>query len=164
MHANPIATHRRPPRSWERRAFVKLGTMALAAATVPGPARASGGPARVVVIGAGLGGLSAAFELAELGHDVTVLEAQPRNGGRVLTLRAPFADGLYADAGAARISLAHDLTLRYARRFDLRLVPFYPADGRYLDLQAGRRREVGWNKFSDMLRDSFGLQMGRPDA
>jgi len=43
------------------------------------------------------------FELTQVGHDVTVLEARTRPGGRVHTLRDPFADGLYAEAGAARI-------------------------------------------------------------
>jgi hypothetical protein len=38
-----------------------------------------------------------------------------RSGGRVLTLREPFSDGLYADAGAARIPDNHDITLHYVR-------------------------------------------------
>jgi uncharacterized protein with NAD-binding domain and iron-sulfur cluster len=49
----------------------------------------------VIVVGAGLAGLAAAYELTLRGHDVTVLEAQSRPGGRVHTLREPFADGLY---------------------------------------------------------------------
>ena len=65
---------------------------------------------RVVVIGAGMAGLVAAFELARQGHDPIVLEAQNRVGGRVYTLRS-FAPGLYAEAGAMRIPRVHDLTL-----------------------------------------------------
>jgi monoamine oxidase len=42
----------------------------------------------------------------------------------VHTLRARFADGLYAEAGASRIPTSHDLTLGYARLFGLPLVPF----------------------------------------
>ncbi|MFO0452010.1 MAG: protoporphyrinogen/coproporphyrinogen oxidase, partial [Pseudomonadota bacterium] len=38
---------------------------------------------KVVVIGAGIAGLSAAFRLQQLGHHVTVLEADPRPGGRM---------------------------------------------------------------------------------
>ena len=63
-------------------------------------------------MGAGLAGLSAAYELDRAGHDVVVLEAQVRPGGRVQTLRSPFSDGLYAEAGAARIPDNHHLTLR----------------------------------------------------
>ena len=52
---------------------------------------------------------------------MTVLEAQLRPGGRVLTLRAPFSDGLYAEVGAMHIPETHDLTLRYAQLFNLGL-------------------------------------------
>src|SRR5712691_9396771 len=83
-------------------------------------------PRRIVVMGAGLAGLAAAHELVKAGHDVVVLEAQQRPGGRVYTLRDPFADGLYAEAGAARIPDSHDLTRGYAAEFGLQLVPFQP--------------------------------------
>ena len=53
------------------------------------------------------------------GHEPLVLEAQNRVGGRVYTLREPFAPGLYAEAGAMRIPRAHDLTLEYCGQFDL---------------------------------------------
>ena len=93
------------------------------------PLVASGRSAkRVIVVGAGLAGLCAAYELAALGHDVSILEAQERPGGRVQTLRAPFTDGLYAEAGASRIPTSHDLTLGYASRFELPVVPFEPVD------------------------------------
>ena len=83
---------------------------------------------RVIVVGAGLAGLCAAYELAALGHDVSILEAQERPGGRVQTLRAPFTGDLYAEAGASRIPTSHDLTLGYARRFGLPVAPFEPVD------------------------------------
>lgn len=81
---------------------------------------------KVIVIGAGLAGLSAAYELTEAGHDVTVLEARTRPGGRVHTLRDPFAEGLYAEAGAARIPNHHHFTLKYVELFRLTLDPFEP--------------------------------------
>ena len=80
-------------------------------------------PKRVVVIGGGMAGLVAAFELARQGHDPIVLEAQNRVGGRVYTIR-DFAPGLYAEAGAMRIPRVHDLTLRYCDLFGLSRRPF----------------------------------------
>ena len=48
-----------------------------------------------------------------------MLEAQQRVGGRVHTLREPFTDGLYAEAGAMRIPRSHDLTMAYFEHFRL---------------------------------------------
>ena len=77
----------------------------------------------MVIIGAGLAGLVAAYELERQGHDPIVLEAQNRVGGRIYTLR-DFAPGLYAEAGGMRIPRVHDLTLRYCEEFGLELRPF----------------------------------------
>jgi predicted NAD/FAD-dependent oxidoreductase len=70
-----------------------------------------GAAKRVIVMGAGLAGLSAAYELTQAGHDVTLLEARTRPGGRVYTLREPFSDGMYAEAGARMIPDTNDITL-----------------------------------------------------
>jgi monoamine oxidase len=94
---------------------------------------------RVVILGAGLAGLSAAYELDRAGYDVTVLEARTRPGGRVHTLREPFSDGLYAEAGAARIQDSHAFTLRYVKEFGLSLDPFFPSEGARITRVAGRR-------------------------
>jgi monoamine oxidase len=67
---------------------------------------------RVIIVGAGMAGLVAGYELANAGHDPVILEAQNRVGGRIYTLRR-FAPGLYAEAGAMRIPRVHDLTLGY---------------------------------------------------
>ncbi len=81
----------------------------------------------VVVVGAGMAGLAAADALVREGHEVTVLEATMRPGGRVRTLREPFSDGLFAEAGAGRIPVTHALTRRYVKRFGLELRPYRPA-------------------------------------
>jgi monoamine oxidase len=78
---------------------------------------------RVVVLGAGIAGLAAAYELVRAGHDPVVLEAQNRVGGRIKTIR-DFAPGLHAEAGAMRIPAAHRLSLAYCEQFGLDLVPF----------------------------------------
>ena len=56
-------------------------------------------PKKVIVVGAGMAGLVAAFELAQVGHNVMVLESQTRVGGRVYTLgeKDGFAKGLHAE-------------------------------------------------------------------
>ena len=79
---------------------------------------------KIVVIGAGMAGLVAAQALIRAGHEVLLLEAQARVGGRVQTLREPFTDGLYAEAGAMRIPRSHALTLSYLRRFGVGTAPF----------------------------------------
>src|SRR5437762_13492072 len=73
-------------------------------------------PKKIIIIGAGMAGLSAGYELSQACHDVTILEARTRPGGRVQTLREPFSEGLYAEAGAARIPDNHDLTLKYVKQ------------------------------------------------
>ena len=93
---------------------------------------------RVVIIGAGMAGLVAAFELARQGHDPLILEAQNRVGGRVYTLRS-FAPGLYAEAGAMRIPRVHDLTLKYCDLFGLSLRPFMMGNPKGLVHVGGKR-------------------------
>ncbi|MFN2531920.1 MAG: flavin monoamine oxidase family protein [Pyrinomonadaceae bacterium] len=99
-------------------------------------------PQRIIVVGGGLAGLCAAFELTDSGHDVVVVEAQTRPGGRVHTLREMFADGLHAEAGASRIPTTHALTIHYATLFGLPLVPFAPADKPDVRYFAGERLRV----------------------
>lgn len=103
-----------------RRDLLKHAALTLPAlAALPGLSFAAARPKKVIVIGAGLAGLSAAWELVQLGHDVTVLEAQTRPGGRVHTLRSPFSDGLYAEAGAISFSDGMRHMMRYVQAFGL---------------------------------------------
>lgn len=119
-------------------------------------------PKKIVIIGAGMAGLVAGYELSQLGHDVSILEAQARAGGRVQTLRDPFSDGLYAEAGAARIPDDHDLTLKYVKLFGVPLEPMYPSRLSALRVAGDSRREVSMDAFTDGLAEYFGPEFRGP--
>ena len=119
------------------------------------------GPAKKeLILGAGMAGLVAAYELSKSGHDVTVLEARTRPGGRVHTLREPFSDGLFAEEGAARIPENHDLTLKYVKEFALPLEPFYPSRLNAVRFDRGRREEVPIDGFTDAMTQNYGGELG----
>jgi monoamine oxidase len=87
-------------------------------------------PKRIIVIGAGAAGLTAAKLLAEAGHQVTVLEANAnRTGGRIKTFRSVFSDpALYAEAGAMRLPDAHPMVLALADKLGVRRRQFFNSD------------------------------------
>ena len=123
--------------SIDRRQFLKLSAFAATALSVSPfdvlttsrkKLQRQGDAKKVIVMGAGLAGLSAAYELTQAGHDVTVLEARTRAGGRVHTLREPFSDGLYAEAGAMYLDDTYQDLLRYAELFNVPLQPIVERD------------------------------------
>ncbi|WP_285559743.1 flavin monoamine oxidase family protein [Actinoplanes regularis] len=74
----------------------------------------------VVILGAGIAGLSAAYELERLGVPVEVLEGSRRIGGRVYTFRfGDSEDSPFAELGAMRIPAGHSNTLRYIAELGL---------------------------------------------
>jgi len=110
----------------DRRAFLKASANSLAALALAPPSFAQGfqvapatKPQKVIVVGAGIAGLVAAFELMQSGHDVSVLEARMRPGGRVHTIRDEFSDGLYAEAGAIDFGDAYVVLQHYISAFNL---------------------------------------------
>ena len=151
-----------------RRQFLRRSALAIAGVGLTQTTLARGvraiiteGPAKkVLVLGAGMAGLVAAYELTKLGHDVTILEARTRPGGRVHTLREPFSDGLYAEEGAARIPENHDLTLKYVQQFDLALEPFYPTRLNAIRFDRGSREEMPIDGFTDAMTRNYGPDLG----
>ena len=92
---------------------------------------------KIIIIGAGISGLVAGYELTLAGYNVTILEARDRIGGRVLTIRSPFSNNHYVEGGAARIKPSHNLTIAYANHFNLELDPFYATTGDYVNVVDG---------------------------
>ena len=74
---------------------------------------------KIAIIGAGLAGLCAAYELRGLGYDVTVFEARQRVGGRVHSLR-DFVHNRIAEGGGELIGANHPLWNSYKHQFDLK--------------------------------------------
>jgi monoamine oxidase len=100
----------------------------------PAPAHAfnlqgDGKGKHIIILGAGLAGMTCAYELNKLGYQCTILEARQRAGGRCWSIRngsshqeadkppvtARFDDGLYFNAGPSRIPHNHELTLHYCK-------------------------------------------------
>ena len=135
----------------DRRSFLRQALASAAVISVAGmprrltawatqPSRPAA-PQKIIVIGAGMAGLSTALQLVEKGHDVTVLEARTRPGGRVFTIREPFADGLYAEGGAMQVFDSHPRVQRYIQQFGLEIDPIRPAPGIAVRHVMGKRIE-----------------------
>jgi monoamine oxidase len=128
-----------------RRTFLSHLSQAAAVAALPGSVRAWGSlpaPIDIGVLGGGIAGLCAAYELEKLGHRVTILEAQPdRLGGRVRTHR--FSGGDYGELGAMRIPASHALTRRYVAELGLELRPFVNFNARAYAYYDGARSRIG---------------------
>ncbi|KPU43856.1 flavin-dependent L-tryptophan oxidase RebO precursor [Oxobacter pfennigii] len=75
---------------------------------------------KVAVVGAGIAGLSAAFELRKLGFDITIFEAEEeRIGGRIYTHYFDKDKRLYGELGAGRIPASHGTAWHYVNLFNL---------------------------------------------
>jgi len=80
---------------------------------------------RVGIIGGGLAGLSAAYELRKLGFDITIFEAlKNRIGGRVYTYYFDKSKNLYGELGPMRIPISHETTWYYIDLFNLNTRPY----------------------------------------
>jgi monoamine oxidase len=118
-------------------AMVSLGLLATptGASAAPQLPPGLGRGKRVVVLGGGVAGLVSAYELERAGFSVVLLEARERLGGRNWTLRngskiemigeadqtVRFSDGLYMNAGPARLPSHHEAILSYCRKLGVAL-------------------------------------------
>ncbi len=103
-----------------RRAVLRGAAAAAAVGAVPLSALAKS-EARVAVIGAGLAGLTAAYDLRQAGIRASVYEASTRLGGRCYSIRDTFAQGQIAEHGGEFIDTDHHAIRRLAKSLDLEL-------------------------------------------
>lgn len=86
---------------------------------------------KVIVGGAGISGLSCAYELIKKGHEVIVLDASGRYGGAVLSVHDGLADGLYADFGAENFTRpGYKNYWKYIEEFNLPVLPYFHRENR----------------------------------
>ena len=147
-----------------RRDFLYGSTAALLSSSLSGQlAQAAGQGKKVLVIGGGAAGLCAGYELRKAGCEVTVFEQRPIPGGRMMTIREPFADGQVAEAGA--MVLGTKIIEDYVSEFSLptvaadlttmRSAPFF-LRGQYID--ADENGSYSWPL--DVNEDEQGLSRG----
>jgi monoamine oxidase len=155
-------------RRLSRRQFLERSGIA-AAAWAGAPllrAKPSRPGARVVVIGAGLAGLTCAYRLKQAGIDATIYEAQTRLGGRCWTRRNDFLEGQTAEHGGELIDQSHTSIRHLAQELRLPLdnllraeangtEPVFHFQGaRYSYAEATRDVKAIWKKLHRDLSDA----------
>jgi monoamine oxidase len=119
----------RTEKSISRKQFLQKAALASVAAAIPNFvwklndvfADASPEPGRIVVIGAGLSGLTCAYQLKKAGYNAEIYEASERAGGRCWTRRGDFENGQIAEHGGEFIDSNHKELLQLAKEFNLTL-------------------------------------------
>jgi monoamine oxidase len=109
----------------------------------------------VLVVGAGLAGLTAARELTKKGTAVTIVDARDRVGGRVLTVREPFLHGGHAEGGADLIDESQTEICKLIAAVGLRTAGILPGGFSPVHQARGRRRvgsKHGWHDLERRLQ------------
>ncbi len=122
----PQPLQARPSDDWTRRRLMKTAALAGGSALVTGlsprlsPAWSQSSP-RIAIIGAGIAGLNAAYQLKKAGLTATVYEARNRIGGRILSVKGAVGKGLVTDLGGSFINSDHADMLSLVKEFRLPL-------------------------------------------
>ena len=150
----------------------RAGALGIAGATVstfPGWMRPANAAAiRIVVVGAGLAGLTCAYRLKQAGYTAQVHEAADRVGGRCWTLRGEFAEDQIAEHGGELIDQGHTEIRQLAQELGLKLdnllqaeangtePTYYFEDEHYSYAQATEDLKAIWQKVhSDVSAASY---------
>jgi monoamine oxidase len=112
---------------WPRRRFVKSLTLVGGAALASVPLMqmdkswSKGTQPVIAIIGGGIAGLNAAYQLKQSGLNATVYEASPQLGGRIQSVTGAMGPGLVSDLGGSLINTDHEDMLALVRAFNLKL-------------------------------------------
>ncbi len=108
--------------AWQnsRREFIRelslaAGAMAVLTSFIPKNKK----DAEIVIVGAGMAGLNAAYQLGKKGIRALVYEASSRSGGRMFTLRDQFGPGITTDMGGEFVDTTHTDILQLVKEFNL---------------------------------------------
>jgi monoamine oxidase len=152
---------------WSCRRFMKTAALAGAAGAVSGalplPVRALTATGfeptpKVAIVGGGIAGLNAAYQLKKAGIRATVCEGRRRVGGRILSVTGAIGKGLVTDLGGEFINSDHEDMLRLVQEFNLELFNCIEDAGRFAFPKTGY--------FFDGAVEGLGLAMKhfRPTA
>ena len=130
--ARAAARNDADPRNDGRREFLRRAAALAAAGAMPAWSRVASGAEtrRVVIVGAGLAGLSAARVLAKSGVRAMLVEGSPRLGGRCWSERNAFTDGQIAERGGELIDTTHEAIRALASEFALPLDDLLEAEAK----------------------------------
>ncbi len=115
-----------------RRDFVRTSGAAVIGAGIAGCGEFAGarrGDVEVIIVGAGIAGLTAGWRLSQAGVPVRILEAQERVGGRMYSLRGHFAADQVAELGGELIDSGHVTIRRLAGEMGLELHDLHENEG-----------------------------------
>ncbi|ARK30611.1 flavin monoamine oxidase family protein [Halalkalibacter krulwichiae] len=101
----------------------------------------SSGETDVVIVGAGLAGLSAALKLKEQNRSFIVLEARHRSGGRIHTIKTE--EQIAIDLGAQWVSPYHKRVKQLVTKYGLRLTPTYRTGNTIYDFNGVIEKKTG---------------------
>jgi monoamine oxidase len=127
--AEVAAGERRSTRKEFLRDAAAAGVAAGAVGALAPSARAAAPAGRVVIVGAGLAGLSCAYRLKQAGVNAELHEASDRIGGRCWTIRDVFAEGQIAEHGGELIDQSHNQVRNLAQELGLKLDNLLQAEG-----------------------------------